>query len=73
MMVWPVVRSVGVSDCAGLSGSLCLEIPSGATEPDRLAIEVRVPLELLGQLTTPADAPSHASPPASPQPPHGPG
>ncbi len=47
------IASVGVSDVDGLSVTLHTEIPPGGTEPDRLAIEVRVPLSMLRQLMRP--------------------
>jgi len=50
------LKSIGVS--AGVDGpsiSLHMEIPPGGTEPDRLAIEIRIPLSTLRQLSESAD------------------
>jgi len=62
-----VTECVGAGDSAGLSVSLRLETPPGAAEPDRLAIQVRIPLAMIGQLTAAAaDRPPGEPPPACP-------
>ncbi len=50
------LKSIGVGGGVdGPSISLHMEIPPGGTEPDRLAIEIRIPLSTLRQLSESAD------------------
>jgi hypothetical protein len=49
-----MAESVGVGDCDGLSIELHAEIPPDAAEPDRLAIAIRIPFDVLRTLLPPA-------------------
>jgi len=44
------IVSAGLCNPDGLAVSLHLEAPPGAVEPDRLAVEVRIPLSTLTKL-----------------------
>jgi hypothetical protein len=44
--------SIGLGEADGLSVSLHLETPPGAADPDRVAVELRIPYSVLAELTT---------------------
>lgn len=47
------IRVTGLGDVAGVSVSLHLETPPDAEQPDRLAVELRIPCQVIRELAVP--------------------
>ena len=59
-----MAESIGVSSSGGLSVSVHLETAPGALSPDRLAVNVLIPLDVLCDLMPPRPACMNATAPA---------